>query len=59
MTVDEHTKTNGHLFDDKLRKYESKIVEFLLDIAESKRVNPKMSKISSYLLINVGTKIST
>jgi DNA-binding transcriptional regulator GbsR (MarR family) len=52
MTVNEDTETNSHLFNDKLRKYENKIVEFLLDIAKSKRVNPKISTISSYLLIH-------
>lgn len=52
MTVEEDTETYGHLFSDKLRKYEDKIVEFLLDIAKSKRVNPKISTISSYLLIH-------
>ncbi|MFX0105242.1 MAG: MarR family transcriptional regulator [Candidatus Hodarchaeota archaeon] len=52
MTVEEDTETNIHLFSSKLRKYEDKIVEFLLDIAASKRVNPKISAISSYLLIH-------
>ncbi len=52
MLVDEDTDTNDHLFNDKLRKYEDKLVEILLDIAESKRVNPKISTISSYILIH-------
>lgn len=52
MTVEEDTENFSHLFSDKLRKYENKLVEFLLDIAQSKRVNPKISMISSYLLIH-------
>ncbi|MFX0140003.1 MAG: MarR family transcriptional regulator [Candidatus Hodarchaeota archaeon] len=52
MTIEEDTEAKSHLFNDKLRKYEDKIVEFLLDIAKSKRVNPKISAISSYLLIH-------
>ncbi|MFW9785811.1 MAG: hypothetical protein ACFFFB_26235, partial [Candidatus Heimdallarchaeota archaeon] len=52
MSIKEDLESNSHLFNNKLRKYENKIVEFLLDIAESKRVNSKMSKISSYLLIH-------
>ncbi|MFX1378424.1 MAG: hypothetical protein ACFFA4_04970 [Promethearchaeota archaeon] len=52
MAVEEKSETYENLFSLKLRKYEDKLVEFLLDIAESKRVNPKISKISSYLLIH-------
>ncbi|MHA2391702.1 MAG: MarR family transcriptional regulator [Promethearchaeota archaeon] len=52
MSVEEDLGINSHLFSFKLRKYENIIVEFLLDIAESKRVNPKISTISSYLLIH-------
>ncbi|MFW9999538.1 MAG: MarR family transcriptional regulator [Candidatus Hodarchaeota archaeon] len=52
MTVEEESEIESHLFNDKLRKYEDKLVEFLLDIAQSKRVNPKISTISSYLLIH-------
>lgn len=52
MTVEEYTENDSHLFSDKLRKYENKLVEFLLDIAQSKRVSPKISMISSYLLIH-------
>jgi len=52
MTVEEDKETISHLFSNKLRKYEDKIVEFLLDIAKTKRVNPKISTISSYLLIH-------
>jgi DNA-binding transcriptional regulator GbsR (MarR family) len=52
MTVEEDTETKSYLFSSRLRKYEDKIVEFLLDIASSKRVNPKLSTISSYLLIH-------
>ncbi len=42
----------SHLFNDKLREYEEKLVEILLDIGKSKRVNPKMSTIACYLLIH-------
>ncbi|UCD01167.1 MAG: MarR family transcriptional regulator [Promethearchaeota archaeon] len=54
MTVEEdkETETYSHLFNKKLHKYEKIIVEFLLDIASSKRVNPKVSTISSYLLLH-------
>ncbi|MFW9820496.1 MAG: MarR family transcriptional regulator [Candidatus Thorarchaeota archaeon] len=52
MTVEDNIISNDHLFSEKLRKYEEKIVEFLLDIAESKRVNPKISTISSFILIH-------
>lgn len=52
MTIEDDTETSSYLFSDKLRKYEDKIVEFLLDIASSKRVDPKISTISSYLLIH-------
>ncbi|MFW9900134.1 MAG: hypothetical protein ACFFDY_02460, partial [Candidatus Thorarchaeota archaeon] len=52
MTVEEETEIESHLFNDKLRKYEDKIVEFLLDIAKHKHVTPKISTISSYLLIH-------
>lgn len=40
------------LFHNKLRKYEKKIVDFLLDIGKSKRVNPKISEIATYLFIH-------
>jgi len=52
MTSEENSEIVSHLFSDKLRKYEDNLVKFLLDIAESKRVNPKISTISSYLLIH-------
>ncbi len=52
MTVEEDSGTDSHIFSDKLRKYENKLVELLLDIAKSKHVNPKISTISSYLLIH-------
>ncbi|NVM19569.1 MAG: hypothetical protein HWN80_17840 [Candidatus Lokiarchaeota archaeon] len=45
-------KEQSHLFDDKLRKYEDKLVEILLNIGQSKRVNPKMAAIACYLLIH-------
>lgn len=44
----------NHLFDSELRKYEDKLVELLLDIAQQKRVNRKLSTITSYLLIHGG-----
>ena len=43
---------HSHLFDAKLRKYEDKLVEILLDIGQSKRANPKMAAISCHLLIH-------
>jgi len=49
MTVEEE---QSYLFDDKLRKYEDRLVEILLHIAKSKRVTPKMSAIAAYLLIH-------
>ena len=52
MTIKEERELISHLFNDKLRKYEDKIVDFLLDIAKTKHVNPKISTISSYLLIH-------
>ncbi|MFX1309156.1 MAG: MarR family transcriptional regulator [Promethearchaeota archaeon] len=52
MTVEEDTESYSHLFSEKLQKYEEKIVDLLLDIAKSKHVNPKISTISSYLLIH-------
>ncbi|MFX1417774.1 MAG: hypothetical protein ACFE9N_02510 [Promethearchaeota archaeon] len=52
MTIEEETRTKKPLFSDKLRKYEDKIVQCLQNIAYSKRVNPKISTISSYLLIH-------
>ncbi|MFX1327574.1 MAG: hypothetical protein ACFE91_05450 [Promethearchaeota archaeon] len=42
----------SHLFDDKLRKYEDKLVEIVLNIGKSKRVNPKVATIACYLLIH-------
>jgi len=42
----------SHLFDGKLSIYEDKLVEILLNIGQSKRVNPKMAAISCYLLIH-------
>ncbi|MFW9970951.1 MAG: MarR family transcriptional regulator, partial [Candidatus Odinarchaeota archaeon] len=52
MTVEEEIENYNHLFSDKLRKYEDKLVEILLNIAQSKRANPKISRLSSYLLIH-------
>ena len=58
MTIDNNTKTEeeepSHLFNDKLSKYEDELVEILLDISKSKRVNPKMSTIACYLFIHGG-----
>lgn len=42
----------SHLFDDKIRIYEDKLIEIILDIGQSKRVNPKIATISCYLLIH-------
>ncbi|KKL94828.1 hypothetical protein LCGC14_1860770 [marine sediment metagenome] len=42
----------NHLFDSNLSKYEDKLVDLLLDIAQQKRVNRKLSTIFSYLLIH-------
>lgn len=44
-------KDQINLFNEKLQKYEENIIEFLLDISQQKRVNPKISIIASYLLI--------
>jgi DNA-binding transcriptional regulator GbsR (MarR family) len=52
LTVEKEAETKSYLFSDKLRKYEDKIVEIILDVATSKRVNPKISKISSFILIH-------
>lgn len=48
----EEFKGRNHLYSDKLRKYEDKLVEFFVDIGTRKRVNPKILQISSYLLIH-------
>ncbi|MFX0082224.1 MAG: hypothetical protein ACFE94_10785 [Candidatus Hodarchaeota archaeon] len=40
------------LFDDNLRKYEEELVEIILNISKSKRVNPKVARIACYLLIH-------
>ena len=42
----------GQLFDEKLHKYEEKLVDFFTDIGQQKRVNPKYIKMSSYLLLH-------
>ncbi|MFX1243043.1 MAG: hypothetical protein ACFFA7_17490, partial [Promethearchaeota archaeon] len=52
MTIEEEKTEIDHLFNEKLRKYEDKLVDLILDIAQSKHVNPKISKLSSYLLIH-------
>jgi len=52
MTVNEKINDEDQLFDEKLQKYEEKLVEFFTDIGEQKRVNPKFLKMSSYLFIH-------
>jgi len=42
----------SHLFDDRLHNYEEKLVEIILNIGKSKRVNPKVATIACYLLIH-------
>jgi DNA-binding transcriptional regulator GbsR (MarR family) len=48
----EDIKNQYHLYSEKLRKYEDKLVDFFIDIGTRKRVNSKMIQISSYLLIH-------
>ncbi len=45
-------ESNNRIFDKRLRKFENKIVNFLLDIGQQKRVNPKFLALSIYLLIH-------
>ena len=45
-------KQQDQLFDEKLRNYEKKLVQFFIDIGEQKRVNPKFLKMSSYLILH-------
>jgi len=52
MITEDGSRDRKHLFSDKLRKYEDKIVDFIVDIGTRKRVNPKILQISSYLLIH-------
>ena len=40
------------LFNEKLSSYEEKLVEFITDIGEQKRVNPKFLIMSVYLIIH-------
>ncbi len=42
----------SHLFDDQLHNYEEKLVDIILNIGKSKRVNPKVATIACYLLIH-------
>ncbi len=42
----------SHLFEDDLYKYEEKLVEIILNISSSKRVNPKVATIACYLFIH-------
>jgi hypothetical protein len=53
-TSEDGLEDRKHLFSDKLRKYEDKIVDFIVDIGRRKRVNPKMLQISSYLFVHGG-----
>ena len=52
MTAIENIGQQETLFDEKLRKYEEKLVSFFTDIGEQKRVNPKFLKMSAYLFIH-------
>ena len=52
MTVNQKIHAQDQLFDEKLKKYEEKLVAFFTDIGEQKRVNPKFLKMSSYLFIH-------
>ncbi|MHA2005693.1 MAG: hypothetical protein ACXABO_02455 [Promethearchaeota archaeon] len=52
MTNTGNIDSSNHLFDEKLRYYEDTLVELLLDIAQQKRVNQKISTITAYLLIH-------
>lgn len=40
------------LFDEKLKKYEDKLVSIFTDVGKQKRDNPKYTKMSSLLLIH-------
>jgi DNA-binding transcriptional regulator GbsR (MarR family) len=52
MTVNDIKNDQDQLFDEKLKKYEEKLVAFFTDIGEQKRVNPKFLKMSSFLFIH-------
>jgi len=52
MSTENNNSNQTQLFDDKLRKYEEKLVNFLIDIGSQKRVNPKILSITSFLLIH-------
>lgn len=52
MTVNEKINNQDQLFDEKLKKYEEKLVSFFTEIGEQKRVNPKFLKMSSYLFVH-------
>ncbi|MFX0023540.1 MAG: MarR family transcriptional regulator [Candidatus Hermodarchaeota archaeon] len=52
MTLEDNEINTDYPFNDKFQKYEDKIVKIILDVAESKRVNPKISTISSLILIH-------
>ncbi|MFX1529699.1 MAG: hypothetical protein ACFFBC_01155 [Promethearchaeota archaeon] len=53
-TTEDGLVDRKHLFSEKLRNYEDKIVDFIVDIGKRKRVNPKMLQISSYLFVHGG-----
>jgi len=42
----------SRIFDNELRIYEERLVEIILNISKSKRVNPKVARIACYLLIH-------
>ena len=46
------TKDQINFYSEKLKKYESKLAEFFVDIGTRKRVNNNILQISSYLLIH-------
>jgi len=52
MKVNEHANDQDYFFDEKLKKYEEKLVEFFADIGQQKRVNSKFLKVSSFLFIH-------
>ena len=42
----------NYQFDNKLKKYKQKLIDFFLDIASHKRTNPKLALISVNLLLH-------
>jgi len=45
-------KSSPLFFNKKLHTYEERLIEFLLDIGDKKRINPKLARISIYLLFH-------